>query len=173
MTPSYYTITTNYIKYLANMEAILTKASSWMTEKKISDETLCGARLILDQFPLSAQIQVMTDYAKKSGAVIAGAEAPVYEDNEKTIAELISRVQKTRAYLESLPKDTVAENLDITIIPFKWAPGKGYTAKYYVEFYAASNFFFHMVTAYSILRHHGLAIGKMDFLGELDLKDLA
>lgn len=155
------------------MESILTKASAWMAEKKISDETLCGARLILDQFPLSAQIQVMTDYAKKTGAVIAGVEAPVYEDNEKTMAELIARVQKTRVYLESLPKDVVAENLDTTIIPFKWAPGKGYTAKYYVEYYAASNFYFHMVTAYSILRHHGLAIGKTDFLGSLELQDLA
>jgi hypothetical protein len=168
-----YTITTNYIKYLTNVEAILVKANAWKEEKKISDETLCNARLILDQFPLATQIQVMTDAAKKSAAVIAGVEAPVYEDNEKTMAELIARVQKTRVFLESLPKDVVAPALDTTVIPFKWAPGKGYTAKYYVEFYAMSNFYFHMVTAYSILRHYGLSIGKMDFMGNLELTDLA
>jgi hypothetical protein len=173
MTTSLYTLTTNYITYLGNIETILQKADAWKDEKKVTDEALCNTRLAIDMFPLARQVQFFSDFAKRSGALIAGVEAPVYEDNEKTIAELIARVQKTKAFLESLPKDTVADGLDTKMVPFVWVPGKGFTAKYYLETYATGNFYFHLVTAYAILRHHGLTIGKMDFLGAIDLKDLA
>lgn len=167
-----YTLTTQrYIKHLSNMEAILAKAAIKKETLKITDDALCNARLTLDQFPLAKQIQLMSDYSKKSGAILAGSENPVYADDEKTLDELVERLRKTRTFLESLPKEEVSNLKDVQV-PLVWMPGKGLTGEYYVETFGHENFYFHYATAYSILRHYGLDIGKADFMGGLDFIDV-
>ena len=162
---------TSYIRNLTYLKNILIKAKAWQETAGFSDEALCNAHLAVDQFSLARQIQIASDNAKKGGAVLCGIEAPKFEDSEKTIGELTTRIDKTIEFLSTLTKDMVKDDLETRRIPFMWAPGKGFTAKFYVEQYTLSNFYFHYVTAYSILRNFGLTIGKTDYM-TLDLVDL-
>ena len=169
----YNTTITLYIRNLTNLKVILVKAKAWQETQGYKDEAIMGAHLAVDQFPLVRQVQMAADLAKKSGAIIAGVEVPSYEDNETTLAELQARVDKTIEFLSSLPKDVVAPDLDTKMIPYPWVKGKGFIARYYVEEYALPQFYFHYTITYSILRNFGLSIGKQDFLGTVDLRDLA
>jgi hypothetical protein len=166
------TITT-YSKNLGNLKAILEKAKAWQTAQKINDETIMNARLALDQFNLASQVRSTTNFAKNTAAALCAVEAPVFEDNEKTLSDLQARIDKVIAFLGTLTPDMVKDDLETRIIPLAWMPGKGLTAKYFVEEYALMNFYFHYTTAYSILRHYGLAIGKMDYMTGVDLRDVA
>lgn len=169
----FYSTISIYIKYLTNLRAILEKAKAYQAEHKISDETMVNARLTLDQFSLAGQVRSACNYARNSGAVIRGLEQPSYDDNEKTLADLQARIDKVLAYLAEITPEMVKDNLETSLVPLTWMPGKGLTAKYFLEIYAPSNFYFHYVTAYSILRHYGLAIGKADYTGGIELQDLA
>lgn len=165
---------TAYTKHLTSLRAILEKAKAYQAEHKISDETMLNARLALDQFPLAGQVRSTCNFARNSAAVIRGVEQPIYEDDEKTLADLQARIDKVLAYLGEVTPESVKDDLETRLVPLAWMPGKGLTARYFLEEYALSNFYFHYVTAYSILRHHGLAIGKADYMGGgVDLKDLA
>lgn len=169
-----FTITiASYIKNLTSLRAILEKAKAYQVEHKIADDTIMNARLILDQFSLAGQVRSACNYARNSGAVIRGVESPVYEDDEKSLDDLQGRIDKVIAYLSEITEDMVATDLETRLVPLAWMPGKGLTAKYFLEEYALKNFYFHYVTAYSILRHYGLAIGKADYMGGVELKDLA
>jgi len=163
----------SYTQSLTQLKGILEKAKTFQETKKISDATMVGAYLALDQFPLAKQVQLVSDYAKRAGAVLCNVEAPKFEDNEASLTELIARIDKTVAFLATLSEDMVATDLDTRLVPIVWLPGKGLVATYYLEYYARSNFYFHFVTAYSILRHHGLEIGKGDYMGMPEFKDLA
>lgn len=168
-----FTITVlSYIKKLTALTAILEKAEMWQREHKISDEAIVGARLALDQFTFAQQVRSATNFAKNTGAALCAVEAPMFEDNEKSIPELKERITKTLTFLTSLTPAMVKDDLEVRLIPLAWMPGKGLTAKYFVEEYALSNFYFHYTTAYAILRHYGLQIGKGDYMGGVDLKDL-
>jgi hypothetical protein len=123
--------------------------------------------------PLAKQVQLVSDYAKRAGAVLCNIEAPKFEDNEKTLDELIARINKTTAFLTTLKEEMVANDFETRLVPLPWMPGKGLTAQYYLDYYSRANFYFHFVTAYSILRHYGLEIGKADYMGMTGLKDLA
>lgn len=169
----YNTTITLYIRHLTNLGAILTKAKAWQEQNGYKEEAVLSAHLGIDQFPFVRQVQMVADFAKKSGAIIAGVEVPSYEDNEQTLAELQERIKKTIDFLSSLPEGVVAPDLDTKMIPFPWIPGKGFIARYYVEEYALPQFYFHYSIAYSILRNFGLMIGKKDFLGDVDLRDVA
>ncbi len=164
---------TTYIKNLNNLKAILEKAKAWQVAQKINDETIMNARLALDQFNLAAQVRSTTNFAKSTAAALCAVEAPVFEDNEKTLTDLQDRIDKVIAFLQTLTPEMVKDDLETRIIPLHWMPGKGLTAKYFVEEYALMNFYFHYTTAYSILRHYGLAIGKMDYMTGVDLRDVA
>ena len=163
---------TSYIKSLINLKGILVKAKVWQEANSFTEEALLATHLAVDQFPLVRQVQMTADYAKRGGAVLCGIEAPKYEDNEKTVEELQARIDKTIAFLSTLTPDMVKDDLETRMVPFIYVPGKGFTAKYFVEVYALTNFYFHYTTAYSILRNLGLPIGKQDYMS-LDLKDLA
>jgi hypothetical protein len=165
------TITT-YSKNLGNLKAILEKAKAWQTAQKINDETIMNARLALDQFNLAAQVRSTTNFAKSTAAALCAVEAPVFEDNEKTLSDLQDRIDKVIAFLGTLTPDMVKDDLETRIIPLAWMPGKGLVARYFLEVYAHSNFYFHYTTAYSILRHYGLAIGKADYMGQVEIQDL-
>ena len=163
----------SYKNHLTNLRAILEKAKTYQGEHKIADETMLNARLILDQFSLAGQVRSACNFARNSAAVMRGVDHPVYEDNEKTLADLQTRIDKVLAYLGEMTEEMVQSDLSTRIVPLPWMPGKGLVATYYLEVYALSNFYFHYTTAYSILRHYGLQIGKGDYLGGIDLKDIA
>ena len=148
----YFTITA-YIRNLTNLRAILEKAKAYQVEHKISDETMLTARLSLDQFALAGQVRSACNFARNSGAIIRGIESPSYEDNEKTIEDLQARIDKVLAYLAEVTPEMVKDDLETRLVPLAWMPGKGLTAKYFLEVYAVSNFYFHYTTAYAILRH--------------------
>lgn len=162
----------SYIRHLTNMNAILVKAGEWQKASHFKDEAICNAHLAIDQLPLKKQVQMMCDFAKKSGGYLCGVDAPVNEDNEQTLVELQTRIDTTITFLNSLYEKDLALELDKKLVPLPWLPGKAITAKYYIEDYALPQFYFHYTTAYSILRNFGLPLGKGDFLGSVDLKTL-
>ncbi len=162
-----------YINHLTNLRAILEKARAWQGEHNISDETIMNARLSLDQFSLAGQVRSACNFARNSGAVIRGLEAPSYEDTEKSLRDLQVRIDKVVSYLKEVTEDSIKNDLETRIVPLPWTPGKGLVAKYYLEVYAQSNFYFHYTTAYAILRHYGLPIGKADYMGHVELRDVA
>jgi hypothetical protein len=149
---------------LASMSGFLDKALAHATAKKFEPGVLVNARLAPDMFPLSRQIQIACDAAKFGSARLAGQEAPRFEDNETTLEELRSRVQRTIEYLKSIPASAFdgAEDRDIKI------PARERTLEMkglpYLRTWALPNFYFHVVTTYAILRHNGVQIGKPDFL---------
>lgn len=144
---------------------ILDKAEAYATAKKIDPEVLVNARLFPDMFPLKRQVQIASDMAKAAAARLSGTEMPKWEDNEKTFAELKARLQKAIDYLGSFKREQIdgAENRDINLtIGGQPATLKG---QMYLLNHAFAHFNFHVVTAYNILRHNGVEIGKRDFVG--------
>ncbi len=155
-----------YIHMLSNLLAILHKASAYAEAKKIDPAVLIGSRLYPDMFPLVQQIQIAGDTAKGSAARLAGVDAPRYEDDEKTFPELYERLQKTIYFLRTFTPEQFdgAENRTITL----QQRGETTTSQGlpYLLYFALPNVYFHVTTAYNILRHNGLEIGKQDFLGK-------
>ncbi|OGG60459.1 hypothetical protein A3C86_01160 [Candidatus Kaiserbacteria bacterium RIFCSPHIGHO2_02_FULL_49_16] len=133
--------------------------------------SLLNDRLVFDQFNFIKQVQVACDNAKGGASRLAEIEIPVYEDNEKTVPELKARIEKTTAFLETIePKQIIGkESVKITLPYF---PTKYITGFEYATEYLLPNFYFHIVTAYSILRKNGVDIGKKDYINGLPLKDL-
>ena len=132
---------------------------------------LFNDRLIFDQFPFIRQIQVATDLAKGGACRLAQIEIPKFEDNEKTMEELKARLNKTIALLESVKPEQVDGKEELKIeLPFY--PGKYLNGFEYANEFVLPNFYFHLTTAYSILRKNGIEIGKNDFIGSLPTKDL-
>ena len=154
---------------LKNLAAILDKAQAHCEAKKIDPLALTSFRLFPDMFPLSRQIQIMTDTAKGAIARLAGIEIPKYEDTEQTFAELKARMMKTADFVMSVPAAKIDAGADKDIA-MKIA-GKDTVLKgsQYLLGHAYPNFYFHSTTAYNILRHNGVEIGKRDFLGAVVL----
>ena len=150
---------------LANLSKILDKAVAQANANGIALNTLIEARLAPDMLPFSFQIQSASDAAKGCAARLAGIEAPSMPDTETTFPELKARIEKTVAFLQSVDATRIAGSEDRTIV-MKFPQGEmKFTGRDYVAGFALPNFFFHVTTAYDILRHKGIAIGKMDFLG--------
>ena len=150
---------------LNNLIGVLEKGAAHAEAKKIDPAVLLASRLYPDMFALSKQVQVATDIAKGGVARLAQVEPPKYEDNEATFADLIGRVRKTIAYLESLKPEQIDGSETRTI---KWtAMGNDYAmpGQQYLFNRIFPNVFFHCATTYNILRHNGVEIGKLDFLG--------
>lgn len=150
---------------LNSLAAILEKAAAHAASKKIDPAVFITARLFPDMFPLSRQVQIATDQAKGCAARLAGIDTPKFEDNETTFAELQARIAKTIAFLDSFTADQIdgSEGRDIVLqLHEKRLEFKG---KDYLFNWVLPNFYFHVTTAYNILRHHGVEIGKKDFLG--------
>lgn len=150
---------------LGSLSAILHKALAHAEQRKIKPEVLLNARLFPDMFPLIKQVQIATDQAKGCAARLAGVEVPRYEDNEATFEELQARLAKTIAFLDSIAAEQLAgsEARDISL----QVQGTTYAFKgdTYLWNWVLPNFYFHATTAYNILRHNGIEIGKKDFLG--------
>ena len=151
---------------LTNLIGVLEKAAAHAEAKKIEPAVLIGSRLYPDMFPLSRQVQIAADIAKSGTARLAQVEAPKYEDNEATFPELIERARKTIMWLESLKPGQFDDGTRTVTFP---AQGKDRTmpGERYLFTRVLPNVFFHCATAYNILRHNGVEIGKGDFLGPI------
>ena len=150
---------------LTNLKAILGKAEAWAAEKTVKDATVLNARLALDMLPFSKQIQLVSDTAKGAAARLAGVENPSYADDEATFADLHERLQKTIDFVKSVDAKSFdgSENRDIVMkFPSRTLEFKGLA---YLTGFVLPNLFFHVTTAYAILRHSGVPIGKSDYLG--------
>jgi hypothetical protein len=151
---------------LKSLSIILTKAEAYATDKKFKPTVLLEARLCPDMFPLNRQVQIATDFARSVSARLAGVEVPAYDDNEQTFAELQARIGKTLSFIESLTPTQFegSETREIVLRPGTPKEKKivGHT---YLFNYGVPQFLFHVTTAYAILRHNGLEVGKGDFMG--------
>jgi uncharacterized protein len=152
---------------LTNLSAILDKAASHEESKKVDPKVIPQARLIVDMLPLSAQIQIACDTAKGAAARLAGVEAPKHEDTEVTLAELKARVAKTLDFIKTIKPEQLqkAETREI-VLKFPQTTLK-FTGINYLTNFALPNFFFHVTTAYALLRKNGVDLGKRDFLGPI------
>jgi hypothetical protein len=154
------------IKMLGNLEAILDKAIAHAAARKIDDAAFVEARLFPDMFTFARQIRVATDMAKGAGARLAGIDIPKFEDNEKTLVELKARLRKAIDFLKTLTPAQIdgTEERAISIT----AGGNTFNFKGldYLLYWVLPNFYFHVTTSYDLLRHGGVEIGKMDFLGK-------
>ena len=156
---------------LSALSALLDKAEAYAEAKRIDPTVLLNARLFPDMFAFTRQVQSACDQAKNGGARLAGVEPPRYEDNEKTIAELRTRIAKTVAFVKTLDAERIDTAADREII-FPLGPNnKGHMrGADYLNHFALPNFYFHLTTAYDILRHCGVEIGKRDFLGTIPMR---
>lgn len=150
---------------LTNLAHILKKGEEHADNKKIEHAVFLNARLFPDMFPLLRQVQIATDMSKGAVARLTGVEIPKYEDTETTFAELHARIEKTIAFIDSIPptKYEGTENKDITINVRK--VDMHFKGQNYLLAWVLPNVYFHVTTAYNILRHIGVELGKPDFLG--------
>ena len=155
-----------FVRALNNLAAILEKAAAHAEARKIDPAVLINYRLYPDMLPLSKQVQIASDSAKGGAARLAGVEPPKYEDNETTFAELIARLRKTVAYLETIKPEQIDGSEDKTVSWKTQTTTRTMQGMPYLLNHVTPNVYFHVTTAYAILRHCGIEIGKQDFLGK-------
>jgi hypothetical protein len=154
-----------FIRILGNLSAILDKAAAYAEAKKIDPSVLVNARLAPDMFPLSRQVQIATDGVKGCAARLAGVDVPSYPDTESTLPELKARIAKTADFLKGF-KPAQIDGSEERKVAFKvGGQDRSFLGKPYLFEWVIPNFYFHVTTAYDILRHNGLDIGKKDYLG--------
>jgi len=166
MTISMYSASVPVFKQLLSaLSDILIKAASG-SNNEINPETLLHARLFPDMFDFTRQVQIATDFAKGVTARLAGIDVPVYEDNETTFAELQARVTKTLQFISSIPSEKIDGSEEREIITRPGTPKeKKFNGQSYLLHYGLPQFFFHITTAYAILRSNGIELGKRDYMG--------
>jgi hypothetical protein len=156
------------LRMMANLAAVLEKGEQHALARRIDPGVFVGARLAPDMFPLARQVQIASDTAKMGPARLAGVAPPPFEDTEKSIPELVERVKKTIAFLETLSPQQFEGSEDREI---RWkSPVQGERAMQglnYLLHHVLPNLHFHCTTAYAILRHNGVELGKMDYLGRV------
>jgi uncharacterized protein len=154
------------MRSIDNLVAILEKGAADAADRKIDPSVLINSRLYPDMLPLSKQVQIVSDIARRGVARLAGQEAPAMADTETTFAELIERLQKTNAYLATLTAEQIdgseAKSIELPMgkqtMHFEGLP--------YLVAFVLPNVYFHVTTTYNILRHSGVKLGKLDFLGK-------
>jgi hypothetical protein len=156
-----------FARTLENLSQILRKAEAYAESKKIEKQVLIDARLAPDMFPLARQIQIASDSVKGAAARLTGSEIPSYPDTETSFAELQERIAKTLKFIQGFKPEQFdgSETRDIVV------KGRNHERRFngrdYLFSFVIPNFFFHVTTAYAILRHNGLEIGKADYLGNI------
>jgi hypothetical protein len=151
--------------YLGGMGRFLKKAEAHADTKKIDHRALLDARLFPDMYPLTRQVQIVTDLAKGAGARLAGVAVPSFEDTEKTFDELQARIAKTVDFLGTLKKEQFAEAATREVTLKLGGQERKLTGVDYLNGFALPNFYFHMTAAYAILRHNGVELSKGDYMG--------
>ncbi len=154
-----------FVNILGNFSNILDKAQAHIDAKKIADTSLTAFRLFPDMLPMATQVQIACDTAKGVVARLAGVDIPAFEDNEKTLAELKARVAKTIAFIQTITPEQIDGTEDKDIVTKRGDKETHYKGMQFLLGHAIPNFYFHISTTYSILRHNGVEIGKRDFLG--------
>lgn len=154
-----------FTQILNSLSAIIDKASAHAAEKKIEPAALLQARLYPDMFAFTRQVQVASDFAKGCAARLAGVEVPRYEDNEQSFAELKERIQRTLTFIASVPREAIEASAQRDIVTGSGARMREFKGQIYLVHYVMPHFYFHATTAYAILRHNGVEIGKKDFIG--------
>lgn len=154
-----------FINILGNLSNILDKAQAHVEAKKIAEGTLPGYRLFPDMLPMTTQVQIACDAAKGVVARLAGIDIPVFEDNEKTLADLKARVAKTIAFIQTITPAQIDGTEEKDIVIKRGEKETHYKGMQFLLGHAMPNFYFHVTTTYNILRHNGVEIGKRDFLG--------
>jgi uncharacterized protein len=157
-------------KILNNLDKWLDAAAAHAQKKSFDPSVLLSARLAPDQFSLTRQVQAACDAAKFTGARLAGKEAPKHPDTEQTIDELHQRIRSCVAFLDTITAADF-EGASKRVIDLPFMEGKAMLGSDYFNELSLPNFYFHVATAYAILRHNGVALGKRDFLGSLTLRD--
>jgi len=166
MQASMYTLSVPvFVKTLGNLSAILAKGAAFAEQRKIDPSVLLNMRLAPDMFPLLRQVRIACDFAKGATARLAGGEPPQWEDNETTFADLQARIARTIAFVQDFDPQRFegAESRKVTIT-MRGEPVE-YVGLPYLAHAVLPNFFFHATTAYGILRHAGVELGKRDFIG--------
>ena len=150
---------------LNNLSHLLKKGEAYAIAKEVDPSVLLNARLFVDMYPLTRQVQIATDMSKGAAARLAGVDIPKYDDNETSFAELQARIDKTIAFIDSIAAQQLdgSEAKDVTITIRK--VDLTFTGVDYVTKWVLPNVYFHVTTAYNILRHNGVVLGKSDFLG--------
>jgi hypothetical protein len=156
-----------FVRALNNLAANLEKAAAHAEARKIDPTVLINFRLYPDMLPLSKQVQIASDNAKGGVARLAGVEPPKYEDNETSFPELVARLRKTVAYVESIKAEQIDGSEDKTVSWKTQTATRTMQGMPYLLSHVTPNVYFHCATAYGILRHCGVEIGKQDFLGKI------
>ena len=154
-----------FANILGNLSNILDKAQAHVDARKLDAAVLPNYRLFPDMLPMTTQVQIACDAAKGVVARLAGVEIPVYEDNEKTLADLKARVAKTIAFIQTVTPAQIDGTEDKEIVIKRGDKETHYTGMQFLLGHALPNFYFHVTTTYDILRHNGVEIGKRDYLG--------
>lgn len=167
----YYEIIQQFSRTLKNLDTLLGKAVQHAETKKFDVNNFMTARLAPDMFPFPRQVQIACDVAKAAAASLAGKEAPKFEDNEATVADLRERIGKTLSYLETFKAQDFATLTPKSVVKVAYPQGKAMYAPEALLARAIPNLFFHTSMAYALLRQGGADVGKGDFLGQLHLFD--
>ena len=154
-----------FIRMLGNLAAILEKAAAHCAARKIDPAVLLNYRLYPDMFAFARQVQVACDHARNGAARLAGVEAPRLENGEQTFAELVARVRDTIAYLETFAPAQIDGSEAREVVVRRGETVNTYAGLDYLLNRTLPNFYFHVTTAYDILRHNGVELGKRDYLG--------
>jgi len=167
MTISLYAASIPVIKQmLTALGNVLAKGEAHATAKNIQPDALLQARLFPDMFPLTRQVQIAVEFAKGAGARLAGVEQPTFADAQTTFADLQALLAQTLAFLDTLTPEQINGNEEREIV---LRPGtdkeKRLSTQTYLVHYALPQFFFHVTTAYDLLRHNGVEVGKRDYMG--------
>lgn len=158
-----------FINSLTALKAVLAKGEEFAKENGKSEADMLELRLYRDMLPLSKQVQIASDNAKGAAARLSGTTPPKMDDNEATFAELYTRIDKTIEFLKSVKVEDFANAATAKIkIPY-FPEDSHFTGDVYARMYVIPNFYFHIVTAYDILRHNGVVIGKMDIRGDVQM----
>jgi hypothetical protein len=153
------------VRALNNLAAVLEKADQHATTKSIEPAVLVNARLFPDMLPLAKQVQIASDISKGGTARLAQVDPPAFEDNETTFPQLIERLKKTVAFIETLKPEQIDGSEGRTVTWKTRTATKSMEGQPYLLNHVLPNVFFHTATAYDILRHNGVELGKQDFLG--------
>src|SRR5712671_3766279 len=156
-----------FLRGHAVLSELLRKGEAHAAGYKITPSALLTARLFPDMYPLTGQVQAACDTAKRTTARLVGVAPPRFEDNEASFEELHARIRKTTAFVESHPVDAFLAAAERTIEMKVGSGTVNLTASQYLTRFALPNFYFHITTAYDILRHSGVVLGKRDYLGNM------
>ena len=167
----YFLAVRQMMRSLRVLDSILDKAAKHAEARKFDVNNFCSARLFPDMLPFLAQVRIACDIAKATAANLAGKDVPRHEDNETTFADLRARIAKCVGVLETFTADDFARTNATTMVRLPNKPGKAIAADEYLFARQIPNFYFHVVTAYDLLRHGGVEIGKNDFFGALEFVD--